>query len=705
MGGTLSSSENASSILTTLLSQSCPASHPIWQSFSIYSFSTNEISDKDIEMLIQVRNKRPDNFSELIRFVIDMFSKTAKLSESNEKAKQEIPLFCDTICLLLSISGLPVKISPWFKAPALYLQSITPIHSLIQTIFKLLDMNDSKPEESMHASNIQNKIQCVKTLLFLQHAQAFTTVETPDPSPYLMSFDIFPAAVFLRCIFEMIPLAIKSTRSQYILQYIRGLITIAIPPLYSCATWKNALSSIDQNTIHRAFSVLFIVIESSLNSGLSERVLDCSEQLVSLLYTVIVRYTAYQKFIDINNLAPRYIAALLILFQYRMEMSSITFFHSIVLLTISHLTSDLQSLLALNESFASNFTTKYRPHRGTYIDLIIEIITNPAITDFETAAPLSQLAVGIIENLSSATVHLSFFSANRIFLYLTKFFTKKIAEKPEYFQTIGKLLTAIYQFVRFHLLGNQVIILYGLEKKKIISGLSQAKIESWSEPAKKIWAILEAADLPVRIKNEKERSKALQNALASVLSDYNEPPVKTNAFLMPKEIEVVWYDWFRVMFWQLFPDEAEFYHLNFVSFQIPRAKQAITDNFKETPIEIKSNEEYNEFFDEDNNNSKVNEQTNNNGSEQNNIDNDSINKAENDGEDGLDEETALSIIKSMKPLELKPRKKELAFNMNTEKSENGNNLDKPKKHPKTLEELDNPFGSDDDDELAKFLED
>ena len=478
---------------------------------------------------------------------------------------------------------------------------------------------------------------------------------------------------------------------------------MAIPPLYSCNNWKQALQSIDQNTLHRAFSVLFIVIESSINSSFSERVLEIAEQIVSLLYTVIVRYPAYEKFIAINNLAPRYIASLLILFQHRMESSTITFFHSIVLLIISHLTTDLQSLIALNDSFASNFTTRYRPHRGTYADLIIEIITNPSVADFRNAAPLSPLAVGIIENLSSTTVHLSFFSANRIFSYLTKFFTTKIAEQSEYTATIGKLLNAVFQFVRFHLLGNQVIILYALERQKIINGLSQSNVEVWRKPAKMLRSILEAADLPIRIKNERERSTVLQNALSPILSDFTDPPVEQNAYSMSKDIEIVWYDWFRVMFWQLFPEDAEFYHLNFVSFQMPTSRVR-TAGLNEMPVELSEVQTAQEtangpvLFKEYQETPKEEPKE----SEGSDLDFGDIIEQKPENEEKMDEETAVSIIKSMKPLEIRPKRRELIMNVNKSEKEE---LEKPTKKAKTLEELDNPFGSDDDDELAKFLED
>ena len=688
MGGALSSSGKISAILTTLYSQPCPPSHQIWSSFSIYSFATNEFSAEDLENLIKIRNRRPDNFAELIRFIVEMFSKTAKLSETTPKVQPELQIYCGTISMLLSISGLPAKISPWFKAPALYLKSITPSHSLLQTIYRLFDFS-SEMSECFAPRYLDDRIIFAKTLLFLQHAQAFSSESLQDPSPYLLSFDGFPSSQFLKSLFEMIPFALTESRSPTVLMYIKTLITMAIPPLYSCQSWKTALNNVEQNLIHKTFSTLFILLSTNINAAINYRILECAEQLVSLLYTVLARYPAYEKFIDINNLAPRYIASLLFLFQQRMETSSITFFHSIILLLISQLTSNLQSLLALNESFVSNFTTKYRPHRGTYADLIIEIITNPGMSDFVAAAPLIPLSVGIIENLSSTTVRLSFFSANRIFSYLSKFFSTKLAEKTEFVTPISQLLIAIFQFIRFHTIGNQSIILYGLDKKSIIYGLSQSSVEKWNTVAKSISTILEASDLPIRTKNQAEREKTLQNALSSVLSEFNDPPVASNSFTMSKEIEVVWYDWFRVLFWQLFPEEAEFYHLNFVSFQIPTATR-VSKSLAEMPIEIpeKPPEQKEELVEVK--------------KEEEEGEDDKLNETHDDTDD---EEAAVSIIKSFRKEDENKTSAQRNLTIKLQQEQEIKQLfEKPTKHVQSLEELDNPFGSDDDDELAKFLD-
>ncbi|EAX89960.1 hypothetical protein TVAG_124400 [Trichomonas vaginalis G3] len=698
MGGALSSSDAIPAFLRTLLSGACPPAHPIWASFNITSFNTSEMTKEDILLLQEVRDKRPDNFAELVRCITDAFTREIKLAENeiqNDSMYLDFSMYSDMICLLLSISGLPQKISPWFKAPTLYLKQSLPLHQVLLAEFRLLNMTDSI--FNCYSDELQANITFVKTLLFVQQAEAFTYPVKSDPSQYLLSFDIFPAKAFLPVLFEFIPKAILTTRSEPILKYVRALITASILPIYCCNTWKTALSCVEQNIIHRAFEPLLTLTDNIYPTGLPGRVLACSDQLISLLYTVILRFPTFLKFIDTNKLAQKYIEVLLLLFRYKMDNGSITFIHSIILLIISHLTSDFHSLLTLNDPFVETLQIKeQRPHRGTYADLIIEIITFPLIKDFKSAFPLAPLVTAIIQNLSSTTAHLSFFNANRIYEILRLFFKSKAAEHPESKLPIARLLNSIYQFIRFQTLGKKSILLYGIVHRVIIDSLAASALPEWRKPAEKIKKLLDAADEPLKSK-EKNADAVLQNAMAPILIEFADSPVPQTSFTMGAEVETIWYDWSRILLWRVFPDEAEFYHLNFLTFKSPGNEKAIpnpvpeeslstepapTESFATGIINQAEQQKKNEIEEKEESEPEVQqykaiEQT------------------------PVQQSSAQSIIEATKPAISKIRNPKLQIKEVSEPDQ----LQAPVKHAKTLEELDNPFGSDDEDELAKFLED
>ncbi|OHT07940.1 hypothetical protein TRFO_05059 [Tritrichomonas foetus] len=90
----------------------------------------------------------------------------------------------------------------------------------------------------------------------------------------------------------------------------------------------------------------------------------------------------------------------------------------------------------------------------------------------------------------------------------------------------------------------------------------------------------------------------VHNAVSPVLARYNEMPnVPKIEFRMTPEIEIIWFDWFRVMLWQLFPDDSQFYDLHFVSFSLlENQKIKKNNNFI---FDIKNNTEEEDNNDDD----------------------------------------------------------------------------------------------------------
>ena len=600
--------------------------------------------------LLEIFNKKPDNFAEIVRITVEMF---AKQVQSNDKPNLSVSTYCNAICLLLCMSGVPQNHSPWFKSPPLYLSSMIPISLLSKTIYQCLDLSEN--EQNGDFRNLDEKIIFVKTLLFTMHAPSFIEKSILEPSPYLVSFDFFPSGPFLRSLFYMINNTIRGQKSSSSLLYMRSLISFAIPALYSCSNWKTSLNSLDQNIIHYGFSVLFLTFESRISSTSANRVIESCEQIVSLLYVTILRSPAYLKFIDVNNLTPLYVSSLLFLFQYRFETYNVSFFHSVILLLLTQITSEYQSVISLNSPFTGNFTTNSRPHRGSHVDLLLEIITNPSTQDFVICAPLCPLIACIISNISSTTVDLSFFSANRLFSFLVMLFKTKLTEKPTYVSVISSLLQSLYQFFRFQALRNQSLLLYALERRKLIQELANCKKQSWKDPSSKILTIIDASSIPLQEAAEQRLIK-LQNTLAPILKEFVDLPVPLSGLAMSKDVETIWFEWFRVLFYDLFSDDLKTIRQRFSSFN------------QDAPIESP------EPIVTINNEERI-------------------------------EKPKLLPQPVTKPIEFKLQ---LDSSSSYDEPEPVPAVDPFKiinKKVSTLEELDNPFGSSDEEELAKFLAD
>ena len=121
MGNNFSTNSPTFQLFFLLKKKNCSRNHPIWSNFSIYDLYGKDSYKYILPELIEIYQKKPENFNELIRIIIELFN---KLINSNEKDKKSILLFCELILLIITISGFQQNISPWYKTPPLYLSSL-----------------------------------------------------------------------------------------------------------------------------------------------------------------------------------------------------------------------------------------------------------------------------------------------------------------------------------------------------------------------------------------------------------------------------------------------------------------------------------------------------------------------------------------------------------------------------------------------------
>ena len=140
----------------------------------------------------------------------------------------------------------------------------------------------------------------------------------------------------------------------------------------------------------------------------------------------------------------------------------------------------------------------------------------------------------------------------------------------------------------FQTLGNLSLFMYCSGSKKFLQPI--ASNSRWKKLAEKILAIINAGEKALQIMNEKEKLISLQNSIAPILCEFS-GPLPQKEFAISKDISGIWFDWFKVLFWTMFPEDAEIYDLRIASFAMPtRREEAEKESEKESGNEDESTE-------------------------------------------------------------------------------------------------------------------
>lgn len=543
-------------ILTVLHQSECNQMHPIWQKISVDSFCSIPDDMFVIRSLMEIKTRQPKNFSMLIFFIVDSFSKSVKLSEKQKRSSNFIQ-FCNFLQLLMTVSGDDPQ---WFKNGNGVLSQSKSISVLIEVLFELIHFNHDKANYIL--SNLTENIKYAITLLYISNAAAFNVKEVKDdPSLFIKAFDIIDPKEYLNVLLNFIIKCFHNKKIQEKVVYlIKAHLTFILPLTYSCDKWKDEIRSLDNSLVYDLFSLMILH-----NSYTNESI----EQLITLLYIVILIKKDFIDFLEDNGKFSIFIISLLIYFQYQLDKKMVTYLHTIILILLSIFTSKTSALLQLNEPINMNIPkTRTKIFSKTIGDLLIEVLTNIMNVDLEMSAPIIPLVVGVLTNICSTTVNISRFSSTRLYDFLKFFFSSKISDNKDFIPIIDKLIIIIFNLTRIQMLGNHNLLIDGLEELINLNMISET--EEWKSSTEKLIKVLLAVETPLnQSTSEEEKKIEVHNELSKILKTFEDFPYpKQSEIKINESMQTIWYDWFRILFYELIPSDASRYNLCFASFSI-----------------------------------------------------------------------------------------------------------------------------------------
>jgi hypothetical protein len=270
--------------------------------------------------------------------------------------------------------------------------------------FQLL--NHPKILKATQKSSIQFHIKyemVTSMLLFLLNSTQATTEQHPN--------------MHYECLDEADPFSLFRSllSAPEIDELFRISIILAANGLAFCPNWQSAFASLK-------FSSLVPILQTILRFPSEGQLLlvespapGAFHEVVVLFYQTLLRH---DEALDSLPKGKDFIVCLLFPVQLFNEKGSLSYFHSVAMSTLVLLTSDPQISVQLNEPFTAAFPCRQSVHRGTYADLLLEIVTNTVVADFGKASPLLPAVACIFHNIAAHIRTFSFFTCNRIFQFL-----------------------------------------------------------------------------------------------------------------------------------------------------------------------------------------------------------------------------------------------------------------------------------------------
>jgi hypothetical protein len=287
--------------------------------------------------------------------------------------------------------------------------------------------------------------------------------------------------------------------------------------------------------IHDVFAPLFQLTNPIVSRAFADRTFECSTELISLLFVVLLKKPLYFEYVLEQKLAMRCIIGLLYTFN---RWERVSFLQSIIIVMINRM---LLSGFQLNAAFPSLDGI----HRGSFGDAIIEILTNPIMNDYSQSAPLLPLAANLIAKISSSGLKLSSFSANRLFVLLKRI----CGVKPSPESATEDLVIAIYQILRLIPLHNIPLLSFAVEYRRLLS-----RVQAGREVCQRIIVLANAGEEIIEMLDEAEREKAFDNSFGRIFEHDEFGIKKKTEWTWSKEWELNWLAWLRTLFLNLRAD-------------------------------------------------------------------------------------------------------------------------------------------------------
>jgi hypothetical protein len=514
-------------LLEVLTSEICPSSHPVWQSVFLPAFSNVEFAQ---HVLCAVKEKRPENIPVLVRFSVSRFSEA---SFDVTLPKWQVSSYCEFLSLLLAITASEDS-HAWLMPSQAYLSAPVPMVSLVQSLNRLLRLDQGAE------ASFKSRIACLKTLLFSIHTE-FNGALT---SPFLLSCNALPGSAFLGASLRIIAAALTD-HSKYAVRFVRLIIAFIVPCMYACRSWD--LGSVDLADINGAVSPLFQITNPVVSRAFADRLIQCSDELLSLLLVISIKFRVYLEFVAHKKLVMKCITGLLYLFRERCENSTNSFSISIILFLFKQMLSIESVPGQLNGSVAGNFVGM---PDGSFADVMILILTEPLLKGFGESA----LVFDLIFTICLSRVSLSSASANRLVILLKQLWIAKMQIVTE----IEQLTTSICQLLTDELFQNLPLLIFCGDYRRLLKGMIATNIAG---PASaRILQIVSETESALQCLDEEDRASKLAMALHRISAFAGLPRASVTAFQMTQAIELEWLAWIRRLFFRLLPELTLQFH-------------------------------------------------------------------------------------------------------------------------------------------------
>jgi hypothetical protein len=497
---------SADKCLQILTAEICPASHPIWQSVSLSVFSDSAVFRP---VILLIKEKRPENIPELIRFSISYFFRA---SSDLSLSRFHIFTFCEFFSLLIAVTALQNS-SAWLTASPFHLIAPIPAVSLLQALNRFLRLDQGV------SYSFKTRLSCLKTLLFAIHS---------GPPEFLQSCDGLPGTAFLGASLRAVASALTD-RSKYAVRFVRSLLSFVIPCVHGCRSWD--LQSVDIADIDGALSPLFQLTNPAVESALADRLVQCSDELVSLLVVVLLKRPQYLDFLAQRVLVMRCAAGLLYLFRERAGAGR-SFAVDVILHVLGIIAAHEQAPSQWRGPFAGVLVGT---HARSFADVAVECLTDPVLVRGS-----DPLVIESVAGICGLGVTLGSFAAGQLLLLLKKMWIAKDVAMAERFAG------GICELMAGGLAGNVPLLAFCGDYRKVLKEMDGAGVVA----ARWIVKTVGATEADLLVLDEQERTARLSTRTCGE----SPSPRKPRPFEMTSEIESRWLEWLRELFWNLLPE-------------------------------------------------------------------------------------------------------------------------------------------------------
>ena len=231
------------------------------------------------------------------------------------------------------------------------------------------------PDESEYMQYMRYDI--VHSLLVLMNMPKITSYEIP-PVNFTDLIDNFPAQDFVESCFKLSSENLRLFRNSTPNKVLNDLVQNMIDLCLSISIWnKDFLKGFTNARPDFAIACFAGSVELPFTGVLSiNPTYPLSSEAVSFLYVTAVNCPQFISYIGAHQMSNVIIGQLLFLSQYMVEAVGLSFMHQIILTIIDTILSDELSKRALNMPFLEQLTCVFRPHRGSYGDVLIEFLLN-----------------------------------------------------------------------------------------------------------------------------------------------------------------------------------------------------------------------------------------------------------------------------------------------------------------------------------------